>query len=318
MKKIKFVFGIHNHQPVGNFDFVFEDAYQKSYLPFLEVLKRYPKIRIAIHFTGILIDWIEANHPELLEMIKEMTASGQLEVMTGAYYEPIISVIPETDRFGQIQKLTKRVKDLFSYNATGMWLAERIWEPTLPSTLHDAGIEYSVIDDTHFKYAGLTDKDLTGYFVTEDLGKSVFLFPISKHLRYTIPFQHPDETIKLLKSMATEDGQNVIVFADDGEKFGVWPDTYQHVYKNGWLDNFFSAIEENLDWIEMHHFDEIVDLVAPKGNIYLPTASYAEMMHWSLFPIRLGLMKILNIIFWIKACMKMWVFSFVVVFGEIL
>ena len=284
MKTVNFVFGVHNHQPIGNFDFVFEDAFQKSYLPFLKVLKNHPKIRIAIHFTGILIDWLEVHHPELLNLVREMTASGQLEVMSGAYYEPIISVIPEEDRIGQINKLTQRVKDLFGYQAKGMWLAERIWEPTLPSTLSDANIKYSVIDDTHFKYAGLTDKDLTGYFLSEDLGKSVALFPISKHLRYTIPFQHPDETINFLRKMVSEDGQNVIVFADDGEKFGVWPDTYHHVYENGWLDQFFTAVENNLDWIKMYHFSEILPKIKPNGKIYLPTASYAEMMHWSLFP----------------------------------
>lgn len=211
MNKIKFVFGIHNHQPIGNFDFVFEDAYQKSYLPFLQILQKHPKIRISIHFSGILLDWLEENRPELLSLIKKLRDNGQLEIMSGAYYEPIISVIPEKDRLGQIKKLTNRVKDLFDYNASGMWLAERVWEPSLPGTMHDAGIKYSVVDDTHFLYAGLKDKDLDGYFVSEDLGKKVFLFPISKYLRYTIPFQDPQETIDLLRNMATEAGDRVMV-----------------------------------------------------------------------------------------------------------
>ncbi|MGD9897615.1 MAG: alpha-amylase/4-alpha-glucanotransferase domain-containing protein [Calditrichaceae bacterium] len=284
MKKVKFVLGIHNHQPIGNFDFVFEEAYQKSYLPFLQVLQRHPKIRISIHFTGILLDWLENHHPELLGMIKEMTRAGQLEVMSGGYYEPIISVIPPKDRKGQIQKLTRRVKDLFGYDATGMWMAERVWEPTLPTTLSEAGINYSVVDDTHFKYAGLTEDELTGYYITEDLGNKVFLFPISKHLRYTIPFQDPQATIAHLRDVATEDGDNVVVFADDGEKFGVWPETFRHVYENGWLEKFFTAVEQNMDWIEMLHFDEVFDKVKPKNKIFLPTASYSEMMHWSLFP----------------------------------
>ncbi len=283
MKKVKFVFGIHNHQPIGNFDFVFEDAYQKSYLPFLKVLHRHPKIRIAIHFTGILLDWVEIHHPELLEMIKEMVSKGQLEVMSGAYYEPILSVIPPADRIGQINKLSQRVEKLFNYKPKGMWLAERVWEPMLPSSLHSANMKYSVLDDTHFKCAGLTDNDLNGYFITEDKGKTVYLFPINKHLRYTIPFQDAQETIKVLRDMASEDAQHVVVFADDGEKFGVWPDTYKHVYENGWLDNFFSAIEENMEWIEMPHFSEVLSAIPPKDKIYLPAASYAEMMHWVLF-----------------------------------
>ncbi len=283
MKKVKFIFGIHNHQPVGNFDFVFEDAYQKSYLPFLQVLERHPNITMAIHFTGILLDWLEVHHPELIELVRTLCNRGQLEIMSGGYYEPIISVIPPRDRVGQIEKLTRRVKSLFNYETKGMWLAERVWEPTLPSTLEEAGMRYTVVDDTHFKYAGLKDEDLTGYYVTEDLGREVKIFPISKALRYTIPFQEPQATIDVLRALATEEGNNVLVFADDGEKFGVWPDTYKHVYENGWLDRFFTALEENLDWIEMTTFDKVIENVPPRGVVYLPTASYAEMMHWALF-----------------------------------
>ncbi len=283
MKKVKFIFGIHNHQPVGNFDFVFEDAFQQSYLPFLKVLERHPKVRIAIHFTGILLDWLEIHHPELLELVRRLAEQGQLEVMSGAYYEPIISVIPEADRIGQIKKLSKRVQSLFGYRPKGMWLAERIWEPTLPSTLQEADMQYTVIDDTHFKYAGLNDSDLDGYFVSEDLGKKVFLFPINKELRYTIPFQDVQATLDVLKAFASEEGDKIVVFADDGEKFGVWPGTHHHVYAEGWLESFFTALEAHSEWIEMVHFSEALEQVRPKEMVYLPTASYAEMMEWSLF-----------------------------------
>lgn len=30
------VFGIHCHQPIGNFDYVFEEAYEKAYRPFID------------------------------------------------------------------------------------------------------------------------------------------------------------------------------------------------------------------------------------------------------------------------------------------
>ena len=129
MKCINFLFGIHNHQPIGNFDFVFQDAYEKSYLPFLEVLEKFPSIKMAIHFSGILLDWLKENQPNLIKKVKHMVDRGQLEVMTGGYYEPILSIIPEEDRVGQIRKLTETVKELFNFAPEGMWLAERIWEP---------------------------------------------------------------------------------------------------------------------------------------------------------------------------------------------
>ncbi|MBN1407302.1 MAG: DUF1926 domain-containing protein [Calditrichaceae bacterium] len=283
MKKINFLFGIHNHQPIGNFDFVFEEAFQKSYLPFIQILENHPKIRIAVHFTGILLDWIETNHPDYLIKIKNMVAQGQIEILTGGYYEPILAVISRKDRYGQITKLTNSVKRYFNYEPEGMWLAERIWEPTLPSTLAEANIKYTILDDTHFKYAGLHEENLHGYYMTEDLGNTVSLFPISKRLRYAIPFEDPQATIDHLRQWATEYGHNLIVFADDGEKFGVWPNTYDHVYKNGWLDQFFTKLEENLEWINILHFKEATEQIKPLGRIYLPTASYAEMGEWSLF-----------------------------------
>ena len=284
MKRINFIFGIHNHQPIGNFDFVYEETYNKSYLPFLEVLEKFPSIKMAIHFSGILLDWVIENRPELIRKIKTMVDRGQLEILTGGYYEPILSVIPEKDRIGQIRKLTSKIKEIFGYNSEGLWLAERIWEPSLPTSLSNAGVKFTIIDDTHFKYAGLRDDQLNGYYRTEDLGNSTDLFPISKRLRYTIPFEEPEVTIEYLRSMATEDGKNLVIFADDGEKFGAWPNTYDHVYKAGWLENFFRTIDENKSWINMIHFKQARTTSEPLGRIYLPTASYSEMMQWSLFP----------------------------------
>src|SRR5882724_11706671 len=61
LNKVHFILGVHNHQPIGNFDFVFEKAYDKSYLPFLEVMERHPAIHWNMHTTGILWEWLEKH-----------------------------------------------------------------------------------------------------------------------------------------------------------------------------------------------------------------------------------------------------------------
>ena len=43
---------MHNHQPIGNFDFVFELAYTKSYLPFLTAMERHPAMHWNMHTHG--------------------------------------------------------------------------------------------------------------------------------------------------------------------------------------------------------------------------------------------------------------------------
>lgn len=281
---VKFVFGLHNHQPTGNFDHVFEEAYRKSYLPFAELLERHPRIRVSLHHTGILLEWIQENHPDYITRMRRLGERGQVEFMSGAFYEPILPIIPDHDKVGQILKLSGWIRRHLRQTPRGMWLAERVWEPHLPRFIRQAGIEYTVVDDMHFKCTGLAEEETLGHYLTEEMGEPVHVFPISERLRYTIPFRPVQETIEFLRSIATEDGRNVAVMADDGEKFGVWPNTYRHCYENGWLEEFFRALEANADWIEIVSFSDILDRVPPRGRVYLPTASYIEMMEWALTP----------------------------------
>ena len=288
MKKIKFAFAIHNHQPIGNFEHVFEHAFTHSYLPFLEILERHPHVKIGLHFSGILLEWIRQHHPDALDKLRSMVGRDQVEMLTGGYYEPILAVIPDSDKIGQIQKLTDFLRQEFDTQPVGMWLAERIWEPHLPKPLSQAEVKYTIVDDSHFKYSGLSDEELLGYYLTEEEGHLLALFPSSKFLRYSIPFKEPKETIKYFRKIASEDGKNLIVYGDDGEKFGVWPHTHQHCFKDRWIERFFDEIERNANWIEMIHLKDALNLLPPKGRVYLPTASYHEMMQWALPPRAFG------------------------------
>jgi len=281
-KKINFAMALHFHQPVDNFDHVFKEAYEKSYRPFIDILERFPQIRVTLHYSGSLLEWIENNRPELLKRIAGLVEKGQVEMMTGGFYEPILCVIPRRDSIGQISMLTEYIKDKFYTEPQGMWLTERIWEPHLPSILHDAGIKYLVVDDTHFRYAGLLEHQLYGYYSTEDEGKVVYLFPSSERLRYTIPFREPHETIEYLRDLATEEGDRVLVYGDDGEKFGLWPETYNWVYNQRWLERFFETLTHESSWINITTLSGVFKDVRPHGRVYIPTASYREMMEWSL------------------------------------
>ena len=79
------------------------------------------------------------------------------------------------------------------------------------------------------------------------------------------------------------------MYADDGEKFGSWPKTYKHVYEDGWLEQFLETLRRNKDWIRTTTFREAVEKLPSRGRVYLPDASYREMMEWAL-PSR-GLME---------------------------
>ncbi len=288
MSKLHLILAFHNHQPVGNFDHVLENCYRKSYLPFLETLLDHPDLKVVLHYSGFLLSWIDKRHPEAIEMIKTMVDGGRAEILSGGFYEPILSVLPHRDRVLQITEMSKFVRKTLGYSPKGLWLAERVWEPQMPKFVSKAGMEYLPIDDYHFALTGLEEGDLLGYYITEDEDCKVSVFPGSEKLRYLIPFRTVDETISYFRQMYMRGGNPLLTMADDGEKFGVWPETYKHCYVDRWLDNFFTAIEKNSDWIETTTFGAYRDRFKPVGRVYLPTASYREMGEWTL-PAEAGL-----------------------------
>lgn len=279
---LRLVLALHNHQPVGNFDGVFEQAYQDSYLPFLDLFESYEPLRIALHTSGPLMEWLDARHPEYLDRLRQLTAAGRVEIIGGAFFEPILTMISTRDRLGQIQDYTAWLEDRLGATIRGMWIPERVWEPSLTRDLADAGIEYTVLDDFHFKNAGLVDEELYGYFITEDEGRLLKVFPGSERLRYLIPFDDPERTIEYLAAIHQSQPGAVVVFGDDGEKFGTWPETKKHVYDNGWLARLFDLLVAEREWIASTTLAEAADHTPPAGTIYLPDSSYREMTEWSL------------------------------------
>jgi alpha-amylase len=280
--KFQLVLLIHAHQPVGNFDDVFERSYTSSYLPFIEVLGRHPAIRVGLHYSGPLLEWIERAHPEYFERLAALVKSGQVEMVGGGFYEPVLIAIPPQDRLEQITRLADYIEKRFSARPRGAWLTERVWEPQIPSSLAPAGVEYTLLDDNHFLGAGFEPCQLYGYYTAEDLCQTVKVLPGLKTLRYMIPFRDVGETIEFLRAASREHPGGFAAMGDDLEKFGVWPGTHDLCYRDGWLDRFFHALECCDDWLEVATPGASVASREPLGRADLPTASYTEMMEWSL------------------------------------
>jgi 4-alpha-glucanotransferase len=281
-RALRFVLALHNHQPIGNFGNVIEAAYHDSYAPFLEVIEQYPDIPFCLHTSGCLMEWLAEHQPSYVTRLREMVGRGQVEILGGGFYEPILPMIPPRDRVGQIAGYSAYLEDLLETSVRGMWMAERVWEQSLTSDLVQAGIEYTILDDFHFRQAGLSDSELNGYFTTENQGDVLRLFPGSEPMRYMIPFQEVDHCIHWLRLIYDRHPHAVVVFADDGEKFGTWPNTKSHVYERGWLVRFLNALRGHQDWIDVTTLAACVDSLPSAGHLYVPDASYREMTEWVL------------------------------------
>jgi alpha-amylase len=282
-RRISLALTLHNHQPVGNFGWVIADTYDQAYLPMLEALERHPSVSLALHYTGPLLAWIRSERPEFLDRLGGLVARGQVEIVGGGWYEPVLAALPERDRVGQLARMADELEELFGARPRGAWLAERVWEPDLPTSLVTSGYEWTVLDDAHFRAAAIPEAALWGPYTTDDQGKVLTVFGTEQGLRYRIPFSEVDDVIDYLRDHATERGERVGTMGDDGEKFGGWPTTFEHCWgPTGWVERFFTALEANRDWLTTVRPSDWLDGHGPVGRVYLPTGSYAEMGEWAL------------------------------------
>jgi 4-alpha-glucanotransferase len=268
--QVKLCLVLHNHQPVGNFDGVIEQAYQDSYLPFLEVFEPFEHLKVAIHTSGPLMIWLADKHPEYLDRLACLVDAGRVEILGGPFYEPILTMLPSRDRIGQIKSYGDWLKKRFRCEVQGMWMPERVWESQLVRDIVPSGMRYTILDDFHFTAAGWNRESLTNYFITEDNGHVLRVFPGSERLRYLLPFAPVQDTIDYCRTIATSCTNSVLLFGDDGEKFGTWPDTKVHVYERGWLRQFFEALTQHRDWLITAMPKEVIAQHAPAGKVFLP------------------------------------------------
>ena len=122
---------LHNHQPVGNFGFVFEDNHRLAYRPMLDALERHPGVRVGLHYTGPLLEWLrggEARHARA--RCGASSIAGRSRSLGGGCYEPVLASLPDADRARAAHAHGRTSSSASSASARrGAWLAERVWEP---------------------------------------------------------------------------------------------------------------------------------------------------------------------------------------------
>ena len=282
-RRISLALTLHNHQPVGNFGWVFAEVFERAYQPMVDAIERHPGIRVGLHYTGPLLEWLRAEQPAFIARLRTLVERGQVEILGGGLFEPVLASLPERDRIAQLERMAGVVEGLFGRRPSGAWLAERVWEPDIPTSLAAAGYAWTILDDAHFRAAAIGEDAMWGPYTTEDQGRLITVFGTEQGLRYRIPFHEVDEVIDYLREHATEEGERVGTMGDDGEKFGAWPTTWEHCWGDGrWVERFFEAIESNASWLSTVRPSDWIAANPPVGRAYIPTGSYAEMGEWAL------------------------------------
>lgn len=271
---------VHFHQPPDNLERVVARAVTRCYAPFLEVVARHTEVKFTLHYSGCLLHWLEGLAPEVLDQLGGLVGAGQVELLTAGLEEPILAALPERDRLRQISRMNELLEARLGTRPEGAWLTERVWEPALARTLAESGVRFTIVDDTSLWAVGVGESEAAGPFVTDYLGHTLRLLGASRRLRYRIPYGRPESVVRELLSAPPG---ALLVYADDGEKFGEWPDTHRRVYRRGWLDRFLEGLEA------AQRDGNLVSVTASEAAlgptpqpVQLPSCAYDEMMTWAL------------------------------------
>lgn len=275
-----FVFVLHHHQPPGNLPSVMAAAHERCYRPLLAALEAHPSIRSVLHFSGSLLEWMVREDPAYVERIRALVEDRRAEILGGGFYDPILHVLPDHDATGQVEMMSMFLERYVGTRPTGVWLAEREWDADLPRLLAPAGMTHTFIDDHHFFRAGLDPEAIGGAPITEKAGHALRVLPIARHLRYAIPFNGPSDVIR---AIVESPGDQAVVYADDAEKLGLWPDTHRWVFEERWLERFLRALEEAQDEGRIETvFSSALVKAPPKRRVYFAGGGYDALGAWAM------------------------------------
>ncbi|MCL2128110.1 MAG: DUF1926 domain-containing protein [Treponema sp.] len=178
--KIVLILGSHAHLPYGAETGEFENIYARKLLPFVSALCKYPRIQAVLHYSGVLLHWVERLHPELFMLIEDMVARRQIEMLGGGFYEPMLPIIPLQDKIGQIELLTTYLRKQFGKRPQGCWIPDYAWEQGLVSPLAACGMNYTFLSERQFALA--EGADCYTPCICEDQGKIISVFPVMQSL----------------------------------------------------------------------------------------------------------------------------------------
>ena len=278
MNKSKLVIGSHNHTPFGSSDEEFERLYLTRYKPFLATLYRFPSIPATLHYSGVLLAWLEQKHPEFLMILQEMVERKQVELLGGGYYEPMMPLIPLADRIGQIELLTTFLRKHFGKRPRGCWLPGLIWEQTLTGSLQTCGMDYIFLGEDQFRAAGMAGAAAERLALTEDQGKLITVFPVAVRLGESLETAEPWDFVRSA-ARGAEDGLERII-AVFPERFAPGSSDIPEIERR--LQDLFEALAVSDSSLELTTPARILKTYRAVRKAYFPNSAEPRVMYWAM------------------------------------
>ena len=120
---------------------------KNSYVPVISALLEMPKIEVVLNFTGVTLEILNSEYPEVIDLLKLGIDKGKFEMTGCGYSHPIFPLLPVEDMKKQIEFNQKVMEKTLDYKPKGFWLPELAYDPLLPKVLKTYDFSYVFIDE---------------------------------------------------------------------------------------------------------------------------------------------------------------------------
>lgn len=254
-----------------------EEIYEKSVKKLIGLLYSNPRIFATISFSGIMLEWYEKNHPEVIDVLKILTSRKQVEILGGGFYDPLFPLLLPVDRLGQIELLQSVLRRTMGKRPRGIRLTENAWEPQLVQSFNSHDFEYVLLDYDLLNKKALGQNNIFSPFIVEDAGKTITVIPLVQKFMPSTNVSMEDY-ISSLKKLIPGPEPKIICSEID-------VDNLAELLADNWFYKFIDStiFEENIEFSNPERF--------LKSNVkylktFIPSNSSIKIADESIFATR--------------------------------
>jgi len=299
----------HQHQPLylnpqGVWEQPWAVYHNDLYYWHVQALEKHPSVHVTINLQPVLLyqwnltkdGWIYQGAPQsgessrlCLEGYRNVSESGQAEILTSPFYHPIMSILQrggwEEDAIAQIEMGKETMRKLIGVNATGAWTPEMNINTHVIPIYNQTGILYTVLDQEALK-----GKSPYKPYIIKDSATNKTMIAFFRHtaISNNIGFGWN----KMDAEMATRNFVSavaniyrtisptvtkVLTVAADGENWMLWGSPTAPLF----LEGMYAAIEQ-LNWLKSTTLTKALSIVPPTEVVQdIPECSWADDDIWN-------------------------------------
>ncbi|MBO5235996.1 MAG: DUF1926 domain-containing protein [Spirochaetaceae bacterium] len=186
-------------------DAFFEQQYQDYYRQIAQFLYSETFFNFSFSFTGLQIEWLAKKHKEFILLISTMTNRKQIEVLGGAYNNPLLPTLLSVDRVGQIEAMTTLIRQQFGKKPKGMQLPSNARDSSLVSNLKNCVMDFIFVDRNLIP----AEKDDFLPYIVQDSGKNLCILAEHQNLQPDVSIS-PYEYLAKLKKLVERKCKDVL------------------------------------------------------------------------------------------------------------